>query len=130
MESRFQNSFVSISNGREKIVINLRKTCLYFLKNEVRLGMRNCAEIFHTMNVNVCSLILLHNFPKVYEIGNCTMLLLCLKRSCAMVYFLIWNYLKKPKHFWNYLNFLAAGLIDQANVLKFTASNISSKIQI
>ena len=64
--------------------------------------MRNCAEIFHTIYVNVCSLILLHSFAKIYEIGNCKILFLCLKTELSHGLLPDIDLLKKPKRFWNY----------------------------
>ena len=92
--------------------------------------MRNCAEIFHTIYVNVCSLILLHSFAKIYEIGNCTILFLCLKTELSHGLLPDIELLKKPKRFWNYPNFFAVRLIDQASVLQFTAINSFRKIKV
>ena len=52
--------YLNISGSQDKkniYIVNLRKT--YFLKKRGCLGMRNCAEVVHTMNVNLCSLTLI-----------------------------------------------------------------------
>ena len=85
---------------------------------------------YFTPYVNVCSLILLHSFAKIYEIGNCTILFLCLKTELSHGLLPDIELLKKPKRFWNYPNFFAVRLIDQASVLQFTAINSFRKIKV